>query len=309
VKVFDIKKLHFKMAPNETPIRQWRFRNLDWRKIIYIAIVHAGALWGLNLLLSGRVNYRSILLGIMLYFIGGLGITAGAHRLWTHQSYKATLPLEIFLAFCNSVANQGSIFHWSRDHVVHHKYSESIADPHDARRGFFFSHIGWLFLYKEPEVILAGKALRFSWLKKSAIVMIQHKFYTPIAIACCFVLPAWISSHFWNDFEGGLYFAGFLKYVWTLHCTWCVNSVAHLYGNRPYDKEINPRESLFTSILSMGEGWHNYHHTYPRDYATSEFGISKRFNPTKAFIDACAFLGLAYDLRKEHHKKVQLHEH
>jgi len=69
------------------------------------------------------------------------GVTAGAHRLWTHRSYKARLPLRIFLAFANAMATENSIYVWSRDHRVHHKYSETDADPHNANRGFFFAHV------------------------------------------------------------------------------------------------------------------------------------------------------------------------
>ena len=161
----------------------------------------------------------------------------------------------------------------------------------------------------------------YSWLKKNRIVMFQHQFYTTIAISCCFMLPTYvtlhlqfikfwfkIATHYWNDFEGGLFVAGFLKYVWTLHCTWCVNSVAHLYGYRPYDPEISPSESAFTSFLAMGEGWHNFHHSFPRDYATSEFGIFNQYNPTKLFIDACAMVGLAYDLHQEKNPKRLLQQ-
>merc|ERR1711988_1114425 len=160
--LFNVKDLRFKMKPDETPMRSWTFKDIEWVKSFYICLVHVGAIWGIYLLLSGQVHYKSMILGIVLYFVGGLGITAGAHRLWTHQSYKATRPLELFLAFCNSIANQGSIFHWSRDHVVHHKFSETVADPHDARRGFFFSHIGWLLVHKQPEVSLAGKMFSYS---------------------------------------------------------------------------------------------------------------------------------------------------
>lgn len=43
----------------------------------------------------------------------------------------------------------------------------------------------------------------------------------------------------------------------------------------------------------MGEGWHNYHHTFPWDYSTSEFGY--RLNFSTFFIDVMAWLGQAYD--------------
>ena len=46
----------------------------------------------------------------------------------------------------------------------------------------------------------------------------------------------------------------------------------------------------------MMTGWHNYHHTFPWDYATSEFGY--KLNLSKVFIDAMAWLGQAYDLKQ-----------
>lgn len=86
-----------------------------------------------------------------------LGITAGAHRLWAHKSYSATLPLRIFLMLMNSGILffykgmfQGSIFHWARDHRIHHKYSDTPLDPHNINKGFFFAHCGWLLVNKSP---------------------------------------------------------------------------------------------------------------------------------------------------------------
>ena len=55
---------------------------------------------------------------------------------------------------------------------------------------------------------------------------------------------------------------------------------------------------MIVSYLAMGEGWHNWHHAFPFDYACSEFGISSQFNPTKLFIDTCCWLGLAYDRKR-----------
>ena len=52
-------------------------------------------------------------------------------------SYEASFPVRFILMLCNSIANQGSIYHWSRDNRVHHKHSETAADPYNATRGFF----------------------------------------------------------------------------------------------------------------------------------------------------------------------------
>ncbi|CAC5381288.1 unnamed protein product [Mytilus coruscus] len=112
---------------------------------------------------------------IFYYIFSAVGITAGAHRLWSHRSYKAKTPLRILLAIMNSAALQNDILEWSRDHRVHHKYSETDADPHNARRGFFFSHIGWLLVRKHPDVARKGKQLDMSDLYADKVVMIQRR--------------------------------------------------------------------------------------------------------------------------------------
>ena len=75
----------------------------------------------------------------LLYQIGGLSITMGTHRLWSHRSYKAKDPTRFLLMLIISMSNQGSIYHWVRDHRVHHRYSDTEADPHNINNGFFRS--------------------------------------------------------------------------------------------------------------------------------------------------------------------------
>jgi stearoyl-CoA desaturase (delta-9 desaturase) len=102
----------------------------------------------------------------------------------------------------------------------------------------------------------------------------------------------------WGESLWNAYFVpAILRYVFTLHMTWLVNSIAHKYGNKPYDKRINPAENLLVSLGAIGEGFHNYHHTFPQDYATSEYGMVY-FNFTKGFIDFMALIGQAYDRKK-----------
>lgn len=112
---------------------------------------------------------------LVLYLVSGLGITAGAHRLWAHRSYKARFPLRVLLTIFNTIAFQDCAIHWARDHRVHHKYSETDADPHNATRGFFFSHVGWLLCKKHPEVIAKGKKLDISDLVADPVLHFQRK--------------------------------------------------------------------------------------------------------------------------------------
>jgi stearoyl-CoA desaturase (delta-9 desaturase) len=69
-------------------------------------------------------------------------------------------------------------------------------------------------------------------------------------------------------------------------------------------RNIYAAENRIVSALALGEGWHNYHHTFPWDYKTSELG-NYGMNFTTAVIDIFAFIGWAYDLKQPSEKLVQ----
>lgn len=195
------------------------------------------------------------------------------------------------------MAFQNDIYEWARDHRVHHKYSETDADPHNAMRGFFFAHIGWLLVRKHPDVIEKGKKLELSDLKADKVVMFQRRHYKTSVVVFCFLMPMFVPWYFWGEsLHVGYFLPGLLRYALVLNATWLVNSAAHMWGNRPYDHTINPRENPLVALSAIGEGFHNYHHTFPFDYATSEFGC--KLNLTTAFIDLMCFLGLATDCKR-----------
>ena len=269
-------------------------REIVWPNIIKFIILHSLALYGITILPS--LSWQSWLFLMVTYQVSGAGITAGAHRLWSHKTYKAKTPLRLFLAIANSMAGENSIYVWTRDHRTHHKCSETVGDPHNASRGFFFAHMGWLLVRKHPAVIRAGKTINMADLETDPIVMFQHKHYIPCFLISSFILPTIIPHLWWGESLTTAYFMSVVRYVAVLHFTWLVNSAAHFYGMKPYDVTIGPTENMAVSVLAMGEGFHNYHHTFPYDYSTSEWGFS--FNVTTLFIDAMAAIGQAYDLRK-----------
>ncbi|XP_041691992.2 acyl-CoA desaturase [Coregonus clupeaformis] len=266
-----------------------------WKNITLMTLLHIAAVYGISLVPSAHVLTWAW--SVFCFLISALGVTAGAHRLWSHRSYKASLPLRIFLATANSMAFQNDIFEWARDHRVHHKFSETDADPHNAIRGFFFSHIGWLLVRKHPDVIEKGKKLELSDLKADKVVMFQRKYYKMSVLLMCFAVPMFVPWCLWGESLWlGYFVPGLLRYTLVLNATWLVNSAAHMWGNRPYDANINPRENKFVTLSAIGEGFHNYHHTFPYDYATSEFGC--KLNLTTCFIDLMCFLGLAKDCKR-----------
>lgn len=271
-------------------IDNWNEKKLNWPMIIYVSLVHWVAIVGITAL--PQCSKATLFWAWLLWPISGFGITVGVHRLWSHRSYEANFAVRLILMLFNSVANQGTIFHWARDHRVHHKFSETDADPHNATRGFFFAHVGWLFIKKHEAVVRVGRELDFTDLLEDPLVMFQKRLDPWFTLYMCYVMPAQVAKHFWGeDFWTAFYVCGGLRYCCVLHFTWLVNSAAHLYGDHPYDTLSYPAENPVVSFFAVGEGWHNWHHKYPFDYAASEFGISSQFNPSKLLIDIFAFFG------------------
>lgn len=128
------------------------------------------------------------------------------------------------------------------------------------------------------------------------ILLLDSRLYKPLMVLSCFVVPTLVPWYFWGESLWNAYFlAAIMRYCFGLNATWLVNSAAHMWGNKPYDQNINPVQNLAVAFTAVGEGFHNYHHVFPHDYSTSEYGW--RINLTTMFIDCMAYLGLAYDRR------------
>lgn len=250
------------------------------------------ALYNLPSIFSFRLVFEVFLAAQLT---GMLGITAGAHRLWSHKSFEAAWPVRLLFMFANSAAHQGSIYHWVRDHRMHHKHTDTELDPHSIQYGFWYSHIGWLFYKKNNQLRDAAKKIDMSDIENDSIVMFQHRNYLYFSNVFCFVLPTFYGWSMWNSLWIGYFYFGVLRWILLLHATWCVNSVAHMWGERPYNERISSRQNTLTSIVAVGEGWHNYHHAYPYDYRASEFSWNIEWNPTTLLLDAFSLVGLVWN--------------
>ncbi|KAK9884982.1 hypothetical protein WA026_009213 [Henosepilachna vigintioctopunctata] len=288
-----VKKKPLKLKAPPKPEYKWR---IVWRNVIAFIYLHTFSIYGLYLVFY-QASWWTTAWAVGLASIAGQGITAGAHRLWAHRTYKAKLPLRIFLAALQTIAFQNHLYEWVRDHRVHHKFTDTDADPHNATRGFFFSHIGWLMLKKHKEVFLKGKKVDLSDLRADPVVMFQKKYYLILMPLLCFVFPTFVPWYYWNEnFWNSWYIAGVLRYTISLNITWLVNSAAHIWGMKPYDRTIAPTENIFVAVVAQGEGWHNYHHVFPWDYKAAELGNYK-LNFSTAFLDFMQYIGQAHDLK------------
>jgi len=103
------------------------------------------------------------------------GIAAGSHRLWAHRSYKANLPLQVLLMILQTICMENDTIEWVRDHRVHHKYADTDADPSNSKRGFFFSHMGWLMYKKHPDVKKYGQKICMTDVEAEPVLQFQRK--------------------------------------------------------------------------------------------------------------------------------------
>lgn len=218
-----------------------------------------------------------------------MSITCGYHRLFAHQAYKAAPWLENLFLFFAAATFQESCLKWAADHRTHHQFVDEDKDPYSIKRGFWWAHMGWI-LTKQTQTTPFPKDLT-----DNPRVAFQYKYWIYIAVFMSFILPMLIGLAFGNPI-GGLVFGGFLRLFVSHHFTFSINSFAHTLGTQPYTDQNSAKDSWITALITFGEGYHNFHHWYSRDYRN---GIRFfHWDPGKWFIKACAFFGQTWDLKK-----------
>lgn len=273
----------------EKPSVEKKEAPLWWPVILFIAFVHLVAAYAI---LFRGTTWNIYYATMLTIFFTAFGITAGYHRLWSHRAYSATLPLRIMLMILGTNAFQGSIKWWSLRHRLHHRYVDTDDDPYDSTKGFYFSHMGWMFRkHHYPKL----HQIDASDLNADPVVRFQHKYFVPLMFLIGYGWPALVGWYF-GDFWGAMLWIGFVSRIYVWHATWSINSFAHWMGERLYCDSISARGNFLCAILTVGEGYHNFHHEFPRDYRNGVRWYD--FDPTKWAVRLWYALGLAYDLHR-----------
>ncbi|POW16916.1 hypothetical protein PSHT_06564 [Puccinia striiformis] len=242
----------------------WRnfYREINVISTLALTIVPVLAIYGA----ITTPLYRSTLAwSIIYYYFTGLGITAGAV--------------------------EGSIRWWARGHRAHHRYTDTDLDPYSAHKGLLWSHVGWMVVKPRRKPGVAD----VSDLSRNQVVRWQHRWYLPLIFGMGFLFPTMVAGLGWNDWRGGFFYAGAARLLFVHHSTFCVNSLAHWLGEAPFDDKHTPRDHIITAFVTIGEGYHNFHHEFPQDFRNAIRWY--QYDPTKWFIAIAAFLGLATELK------------
>jgi len=214
-----------------------------------MGLVH---LCALGIFFTGA-SVEVLTVALVLWMGRMVAITMGFHRYFSHRSFKTSRVFQFVLALLSQSAGQRGVLWWASHHRRHHRYADQPQDPHSPRlRGFFFAHLGWLYAPGAMDTDLGRvkDLARFPELR-----FIDRFWYLPIVALGAIVAAIW-------GLEG--FIVGFcLSTVMLWHTTFIVNSLAHVWGTRPYATDDDSRNNFAIALLTAGEGWHNNHHRYP----------------------------------------------
>lgn len=266
-------------------------QRLDWTNIVTLLLIHLLAVFAIVYMVLFKASIWTAGLGVLWMALTGMAITGGYHRLFAHRAYKARAPLRLFYLLWGAASVQNSALKWSADHRMHHAFCDKPKDPYNIQRGFWWAHIGWVLCKaQEPTDLRAVNDLY-----ADPLVRLQHRFYVPLAFLMGAIVPG-LLGFLWGDPIGAMLVAGFLRLVVQWHSTFSINSVAHYIGTQPFSVKGSPRDSILTAFITLGEGYHNFHHRFMSDYRN---GIRwYHFDPTKWFVWSMAKVGMAGNLRR-----------
>ncbi len=230
---------------------------------------------------------------VLILAATGMAITSGYHRLWAHRTYQAHWSVRLVYMFFGTMALQQSVLIWASQHRMHHRFVDDVdRDPYSAKRGFWFSHIGWIlrnYPSGEPDFTNAKD------LERDPMVMFQHRWYVPLAVGLNFGVPLAIGFAV-GDPIGVFLLGGVLRLVVNHHFTFFINSLAHMWGSQPYTDENTARDNGVLALFTYGEGYHNFHHIFQNDYRN---GVRWwQYDPSKWLIATLSWVGLASDLKR-----------
>ena len=249
---------------------------------IPFVLVHLGclaAIW------TG-VTVEAVVLGVALYWVRIFAIGAGYHRYFSHRAYSTSRVFRFVIAVLAQSTAQKSILWWAAKHRHHHLHSDTEDDVHSpVRKGFLYSHVGWVFDRKHHDKTDLTKVAD---LASAPELMLLHRFELAPAFALaalCFAIAGW----------SGLVVGFLWSTVLVYHATFCINSLAHVRGAKRYLTGDESRNNWLLAIFTMGEGWHNNHHAYQ---SSVRQGFRWwEYDPTYYILRALSWVRVVWDLK------------
>ncbi len=250
------------------------------------------------------IDRFQVILFCIMFGLVGFSITLGYHRLFSHLAFQGHWILRLGVLVFGAGAFENSVLLWASEHRSHHKHVDHEDDPYCISKGLFFAHIGWLLFKLDPPPPFDNVVD----LQRDPLVRWQDKNIHWLAASVAFGLPT-IIGYFWGGWKtalGAFLIAGIARVVALQHCTFCINSLCHYIGTQPFSSKCSARDSWLMAIVTLGEGYHNFHHEFQHDYRN---GVKPwHIDPTKWLIWSLSKIGLAKKLRRVSKEKIALAE-
>jgi stearoyl-CoA desaturase (delta-9 desaturase) len=213
----------------------------------------------LGALFTGVPWFAWVIMAV-LFFVRLWFVTAGFHRYFSHRSYKMGRVMQFIMALGATTAVQQGPIWWASVHRHHHKYSDQPEDAHSPKKGFFWSHIGWILSTKHDRTMteLVPDLVKYPelrWLDKYFLV-------PQLGLAVLVFLFGLLVTGGWLPALGVLLIGFFLSTILLSHTCFTINSLSHVFGRRRFATRDTSRNNWFLALLTGGEGWHNNHHHY-----------------------------------------------
>jgi stearoyl-CoA desaturase (delta-9 desaturase) len=219
----------------------------------------------------GWVELGSLL---VMYAVCMLGITVGFHRHFAHRSFNTSPGMRLILGACGSMAAQGPLLFWVSTHRRHHAFSDKPGDPHSPNlhgeglwgmiAGLWHSHIGWMFTVEQTDLVEFARDV----LQDPAMFMI-HRTYLWWVLAGL-ALPAALGGLLTMSWMGallGFVWGGLVRMFLVNHAAWCVGSISHVFGSRPFKTGDHSANNYMVAVLAFGEGLQNNHHAFSGSFS------------------------------------------
>ena len=221
-----------------------------------------------------------------LFVVRMFGVTGGYHRYFSHRTYKTSRWFQFVLAFLAQTSSQKGALWWAAHHRGHHKHSDTEEDTHSpVQDGFFYSHVGWMW---DPGTEVTHYDRIKDFAKYPELVWLNKNWLVPPFVlgTATYLALGW----------SGLFVGFFLSTVLLWHSTFFINSLAHVFGTRPYRSGDDSRNNFLLAILTLGEGWHNNHHYYQ---ASTRQGFHWwQIDITYYVLKTLSFVGIVWDIRE-----------
>jgi stearoyl-CoA desaturase (delta-9 desaturase) len=186
------------------------------------------------------------------------------------------------LGFIGASSGQNGPLWWAGVHRLHHKYSDTEADPHSPIHGLWISHVGWIFQAKNL-VVPPGTMKDFE--RYPEVRYLERAFAPTVSIiVLAFALLRW---------QGLVALA--VSTVALYHGTFFVNSICHVFGTSRHQTDDRSRNNWWVALLTLGEGWHNNHHHHQSSARQGFFWWE--YDVTFYVLTLLSWLGIVWDLR------------